>query len=168
MPHLTSSPREGVILKSNQSEGTELYSVKNTQKSLSPTTNLKLISSNKIRNSSKIPTFQTKNMSKFDLPSRKQMETPIREKRRAETRQTVEMITTSRKRKRITTINRNKTNYARILANLRANRLKKTVRVNMIASKVGEKRTPEAPVTSDRTSFITGCNIRPEVHIDGK
>ena len=49
-------------------------------------------------------------MSKFDLPSRRQMENPIKERSRAEARQTVEMITTSRKRKRITTIYRNKTN----------------------------------------------------------
>ena len=97
-------------------------------------------------------------MSKFDLPSRRQMENPIRERNRTETSQTVETITASRKRKRITTTNRNKTNYARMLANVRTNRLKKTVRVNMIARKVGKRSTQEAPVTSDRKSFTTGLH----------
>ena len=97
-------------------------------------------------------------MSNFDLPSRRQMENPIREKNRTKTRQTVEKITASRKRKRITTTNRNKTNYARMLANFRTNRLKKTVRVNMIASKLGKKRTQEAPVNSNRKSFTTGLH----------
>ena len=86
------------------------------------------------------------------------MEYPIRERNGTEARQTVEMITASRKRKRITTINGNKTNYAGMLANFRANRLKKTLRVNMIASKVGKKRTQEAPVTSDMKSFTTGLH----------
>ena len=95
-------------------------------------------------------------MSKFILPSIKQIENTISERSRAETRQTVESITTSRKRKRITQVNRNKTNYARILANFRVNRVKKSVRVNLIASKVGKKRTAEALVTSDKNSFTTG------------
>ena len=57
--------------------------------------------------------------------------------------------------KRITNTNRNKTNYARMLANFRTNRLKKTVWVNMIASKVGKRKTQEASVTSDRKFFTT-------------
>ena len=57
-------------------------------------------------------------------------------------RQTADTITTSRKRKKITPVNRNKTNYARILANFRVNRVKKLVKVNIIASNVGVKRTP--------------------------
>ena len=97
-------------------------------------------------------------MSKFDLPSRRQMKKPIRERSKTEARQTVEMITTSRKRKKITTINRKKTNYAEKLAIFRANRLKKTMRVNMIANEIGEKRTKEAPVTSDRNFFTTGIH----------
>ena len=47
------------------------------------------------------------------------MENPIEERNRAETRQTVEMITESRKRKRINTANKNKTNYARMLVNFK-------------------------------------------------
>ena len=97
-------------------------------------------------------------MKKFDLPSRKQIENPIRERNRTETRQTVEMITVSRKRKRITTTNRNKTNYARMLANFRINRLKKTVRVNMIASKFEIRRLQKNPVNTDRKSFTTGLH----------
>ena len=107
-------------------------------------------------------------MSKIDLPSRRQMETPIRERNRTEARQTVEMITASRKSKMITTISKNKTNYARMLANFRANRLTKTVRVNMKASKVGKKRTQEAPVTSDRKSFTTGLHNIHDVDLLGE
>ena len=56
--HVTSSSREGVVIESNQSEAAELHSVKNIHKSLSPTINLNLISSNKIKkkcNNPKIP-----------------------------------------------------------------------------------------------------------------
>ena len=73
-------------------------------------------------------------------------------------RQTEETITTSRKLKKITPVNRNKTSYSRILANFRVNMVKKSVRVNMIARKIGEKRTPEAPVTSDKKSFTAGLH----------
>ena len=77
-PHLTSSPREGAVTKSNQSEAMELYSAKNIQKSMSPILNLNHTSSNKsIINSSK-HNFQRK-MSKFILPSIKQMESSIEE-----------------------------------------------------------------------------------------
>ena len=95
-------------------------------------------------------------MSKFVLPSIKQIENSISERSRAETRQTVETITTSRKRKRITQVNRNKTGYARILTSFRVNRVKKSVRVTLIAGKVGKKRTPEAIVRSDKNSFTIG------------
>ena len=54
-------------------------------------------------------------MSKLDHPSVKQTESPISERSRAEIGQTAETITTSRKRKRITPVNRIKTNYGRIL-----------------------------------------------------
>ena len=97
-------------------------------------------------------------MSKFNLPSIKQMENPIGERNRTETRQTVEMITESRKRKRITITNRNKTSYARMLANFRTNRLKRTVRVNMIASKNEKKKTQEAPVNTHKKSFTKGLH----------
>ena len=137
--NLNSSPREVVVTKSNQSEAAEIYSAKNVQKSLSPTLNLKLINSNKIKISTTNPKLQRK-MSKFNLPSIKQMENSIGERNRTETRQTVETITKSRKRKRITITNRNKTNYARMLANFRTNRLKRTVKVNMIASKVERRK----------------------------
>ena len=153
--HLTSSPREGVVTNSNQSEAAELYSAKNIQKSLSPTLNLNPISSNKIKITTTKQKFQRK-MSKFNLPSIKQMENPIGERNRTVTRQTVETIAASRKRKRITTTKRNKTNYARMLANFRTNILKKTVRVNMISSKVGNKKAQEAPVNTDKKSFTTG------------
>ena len=93
-------------------------------------------------------------MSKFNLPSIKQMKNPIGERNRIETRQTVKTITESRKK--ITITNRNKTNYARTLANFRTNRLKRTVRVNMIADKVEKKKTQEAPVNTHKKSFTTG------------
>ena len=156
-PHLTSSPREGAVTKSNQSEAMELYSAKNIQKSLSPILNLNHTSSNKsIINSSK-HNFQRK-MSKFILPSIKQMENSIEERNRAETRQTVEMITESRKRKRMNTANKNKTNYSRMLANFRTNRMKRTVRVNMIADKVEKKKEQEAPVNTHKKSFTAGLH----------
>ena len=78
------------------------------------------------------------------------MENPIEERNGAETRQTVEMITESRKRKRINIANKNKMNYARMLANFGTNRMKRTVRVNMIADKVGKKKEQEAPVNTHR------------------
>ena len=86
------------------------------------------------------------------------MENPIEERNRAETRQTVEMITESRKRKRINTANKNKTNYARMLVNFRTNRMKRTVRVNMIAGKVGKKKEQEAPVNTHKKSFTTSLH----------
>ena len=82
------------------------------------------------------------------------MKNPIGERNRIETRQTVKTITESRKK--ITITNRNKTNYARTLANFRTNRLKRTVRVNMIADKVEKKKTQEAPVNTHKKSFTTG------------
>ena len=97
-------------------------------------------------------------MSEFILPSIKQMENPIEERNRAETRQTVEMITESRKRKRINIVNKNKMNYARTLANFRMNRMKRTVRVNMIADKVRKKKEQEAPVKTIKKSFTTGLH----------
>ena len=84
------------------------------------------------------------------------MERAISERSKAEMRQTAETITTSRKLKKITPVN--KTSYSRILAKFRVNMVKKSVGVNMIARKVGEKRTPEAPVTSDKKSFTAGLH----------
>ena len=86
------------------------------------------------------------------------MENPIEERNRAETRQTVEMITESRKRKRINIANKNKMNYARMLANFRTNKMKRTVRVNMIADKVGKKKEQEAPVNTNKKSFTIGLH----------
>ena len=97
-------------------------------------------------------------MSNFILPSIKQMENPIEERNRAETRQTVEMITESRKRKRINIVSKNKMNYARMKANFRTNRMKRTVRVNSIADKVGKKKEQEAPVNTNKKSFTTGLH----------
>ena len=156
-PFLTSSPREGVVTKSNQSEARELYSSKNIQISLSPTLNLNINSSNKFIINSTKQNFQRK-MSKFILPSIKQTINPIEERNRAETRQTVEMITESRKRKRINIVSKNKMHYARMLANFRTNRMKRTVRVNMIADKVGKKKEQEAPVNTNKKSFTTGLH----------
>ena len=133
--YLTSSPRESVVSKSNQSEAMELYSAKNIQNSLSLTYNLNITSSNKFIIKTTKQNFQRK-MSKFILPSIKQIENPIEERNRAETRLTVENISESRKRKRINIVNKNKMNYARMLANFRTNRMKRTVRVNVIADKV--------------------------------
>ena len=48
LPHLTRSPREGARAKPNQSEEAKLYSVRNIQKSLSPTLHLNLISLNSL------------------------------------------------------------------------------------------------------------------------
>ena len=56
--HLTSSPRESVVTGSNKSEAAELYSVKNIQKSLSPTLNLNLIGVHKIKNNAMMRKFQ--------------------------------------------------------------------------------------------------------------
>ena len=72
------------------------------------------------------------------------MENPMSERNRAESRQPVETLTTSMKQKRVTQVTRNKTNYTRILSKLRVNRVKKSVRVNMIASQTLKKTTPEA------------------------
>ena len=66
------------------------------------------------------------------------------ERSRAESRHSVETITTSRKEKRVTQVTRNKTNYTRILSKFRVNSVKKSVRVNMIASQALKKTTPEA------------------------
>ena len=74
-------------------------------------------------------------MSKLILPSIKQMENPIEERNRAETRQTVEMITESTKRKRINIANKNKMNYARMLANFRTKRMKRTVSTKSVVAK---------------------------------
>ena len=41
---------------------------------------------------------------------------------------------------------------------LQSKQTEETVTVNMMASKVGEKRTQEALVTSDRKSFTTGLH----------
>ena len=98
-------------------------------------------------------------MSKFDLSSISQMESPIMERivERADSRQPVEFLNTHRKRKRVTQVNRNKTNYAKIISNIRVNRVKESVRVNMIAIQARNHTTPKKPIlTPDKKSFTTG------------
>ena len=48
LPHLTRSPREGALAKPNQSEETKRYSVRNIQKSISPTVHINLNSLNSL------------------------------------------------------------------------------------------------------------------------
>ena len=75
------------------------------------------------------------------------------------------MITESKKRKRINTVNKNKTNYARMLANFRTNRMKRTVRVNMIADKVGKKKEQEAPVNTHTRSHSPQASTKYSMRI---